>query len=232
MTMRKGFINDFLSLIFPRACEACGQNLFRHEQWLCNYCRIGLPKGLYHEEPDNLIVKRMTGRVHLQGASALFEFKKNSRVQTLLHSVKYKNGAHLAKYLGGYHGEQLKQVGYFEEVDVIVPIPLHPKKKKLRGYNQSAAFAEGLAWELSKPMVENGLTRVIHTATQTRRKRFDRWENVEGIFELTNQTLAGLHILLVDDVMTTGATIEAAALPLERVGAKISVCCMAYAKRH
>ena len=225
------FINDFLSLIFPRQCDACLQVLYRHEHWLCNHCRVRLPRGQYHLSTDNELVRRMTGRADLHKASALFVFEKSGKVQRLLHAIKYKNAHDLAEHLGAYHARELVETGYFNEVDVIVPIPLHPKKEKQRGYNQSACFAEGLSTVLHKPVLKNALRRIENTGTQTKRHRYERWENVEGIFALNADTLAGKHVLLVDDVITTGATIEAAWVVLNAAGAKVSVCCLAYAKK-
>ncbi len=173
----------------------------------------------------------MTGRADLEKASALFVFEKSGRVQRLLHAIKYKNAHDLAEHLGVYHATELATCHYFDDVDVIVPIPLHPKKEKKRGYNQSAFFADGLAKELHKPVLYTGLKRLENTGTQTKRRRFERWENVEGIFALNDATLSGKHLLLVDDVITTGATIEAAYIPLKAAGARVSACCLAYARK-
>jgi ComF family protein len=225
------FINDFLSLIFPRQCDACLQVLYRHEHWLCNHCRVRLPRGHYHLANDNELVRRMTGRADLQKASALFVFEKSGKVQRLLHAIKYKNAHDLAVHLGAYHANDLAATGYFNDIDVLVPIPLHPKKQRQRGYNQSACFAEGLASVLQKPVITDALKRTTHSGTQTKRNRFERWENVEGIFEVNSTALAGKHVLLVDDVITTGATIEAAWTVLHGAGAKVSVCCLAYARK-
>lgn len=227
------FINDFLSLIYPRHCEACTSQLFRHETFICNACRINLPKSNYHLKADHELLRVFAGRVPLELVTSFYTYEKRARVQNLLHAIKYKGQKELGEFLGRLYAQDLGKAGTFENVDLLLPIPLHEKKLRKRGYNQSEWFARGLAGELGKPVNTRVLTRVKETGTQTRKKKYQRWENVEGIFSVTEpETLYEKHVLLVDDVITTGATIEAACIPLRGAGAKISVTSIAFAARN
>lgn len=226
-------INDFMSLIYPRHCEACGNTLFSHENLLCNYCRVNLPRSEFHLHPVNELRRLFDGRVPLQEASAYYLYEKSGRVQQLVHAIKYQQQQQLAEWIGGCYAEELFDSGAFTSVDVIVPIPLHKNKLKLRGYNQSLCFAKGLGTVWQKSILPEALERSRATATQTRKKKYQRWENVEGIFTLPSPSnLAHKHVLLVDDVITTGATIEAAWMALQQVeGIRLSVLSLAFAAR-
>jgi ComF family protein len=227
-------INDFLSLIYPRSCEACGANMFGHESYLCNFCIVNLPYSRYHANADNELARTFTGRVPLEYACAFYTYEKKGRIQKLLHAIKYQDQKELGEYLGILYAEQLKHDNALTDIDFIVPVPLHRKKLKLRGYNQSEWFARGLAVGLAKQLDTAVLVRNKETSTQTKKKKYERWENVEGIFSLTDHSLfAGKHVLLVDDVVTTGATIEAAWLALSEVkDLKLSVASIAFAARN
>lgn len=226
-------INDFLSLIYPRHCEACGNNLYKHEVFICNYCHLNLPKSNYHQISDNGLDKLFASRVPTQNAFALYLFEKSGKVQKLLHAIKYQHQKELALHLGSLYAAELAEQKKLEAVDMLLAIPLHERKLKLRGFNQSEWFAKGLAKGLGKPLEVNFLTRLIDTKTQTKKKKYARWENVEGVFGLNRSgDLINKHILLVDDVITTGATIEAAWQMLKDVeGIKISVICIAFAEQ-
>ena len=227
-------INDFMSLIYPRHCEACGTNLLKHEEFICNLCLINLPKSNYHSNTDNELIYVFAGRIPLQHALCFYLFEKSGRVQKLLHAIKYQNQKELAEYLGKLYAKDLKQNKILKDVEVVLPIPLHSKKLKLRGYNQSEWFAKGIASELDLKIVTTSLKKSNATNTQTNKKKFERWENVEGVFELENNaTLVNKHVLIVDDVITTGATIEAAWQALKDVeGIKISVLSLAFAAKN
>jgi ComF family protein len=225
------FINDFMSLMYPRHCEACGNDLFRHEHYLCNHCRVGLPRSNYHLENDNPLARKFYGRVPFQLASAFYLFEKSGKVQRLLHAIKYDEQKELAFHLGNIYSDDLLKSNYFGEVDIIVPVPLHPKKLRRRGFNQSEWFAKGLAHGLNKPLDPTSLIRTSDTGTQTRKKRYERWQNVKDIFSVADvQALSGMHVLLADDVITTGATLEAAWQALKQCeGVKVSLCSIAFA---
>ena len=226
-------INDFMSLIYPRHCEACGNSLFKHETYICNLCKLSLPKSNYHINNQNELSQTLAGRVPLEKSLSFYLFEKSGKVQKLLHAIKYQNQKELAQFIGELYALDLKNVKTLDDRDVIIPIPLHPKKLKSRGFNQSEWFAKGLAKILEKPLDLNSFERVHETSTQTKKKKYQRWENVEGIFNLKDKkALINKHLLLVDDVITTGATIEAAWMALKDVeGIKVSVASIAFAAR-
>lgn len=226
-------INDFMSLIYPRHCEACGNGLFKHEAYICNYCKLNLPKSNYHKNSQNELSLTFTGRVPLVNSLCFYLFEKSGKVQKLLHAIKYQNQKELAQFIGELYAQDLVKEKTLDDIDVIIPIPLHKNKLKLRGFNQSEWFAKGLAKVLEKPMEISSFERKQETSTQTKKQKYQRWENVEGIFGVKDPAaLINKHILLVDDVITTGATIEAAWLALKEVeGIEISVISIAFAAR-
>jgi ComF family protein len=226
-------INDFLSLIYPRHCEACGNHLFQHEHHLCNYCKLNLPESHYHREADSELSRVFAGRVPFTKVMSLYVFEKSGRVQKLLHAIKYQKQKELALFLGKLYAARLLKDGAGEGIDLIIPIPLHEKKLRQRGFNQSEWFARGLASGLEIEMNAGLMKRQKETGTQTRKRKFERWENVEGIFEIAEkEILKNRHVLVVDDVITTGATIEAAWQSLKEIeGLKISVASIAFAKK-
>lgn len=226
-------INDFLSLIYPRHCEACVNSLFKHETFICNHCKLNLPRSNYHKNTDNELSQIFAGRIPLQNSSCFYLFEKNGKVQKLLHAIKYQNQKELAFFIGDLYAKDLEKEEAMNSFDVIVPIPLHRKKLKARGFNQSEWFAKGLAERLKKPLDVVSFERARETSTQTKKKKYQRWENVEGIFNLKDkQAFVNKHILLVDDVITTGATVEAAWMALKDIeGVKLSVASIAFAAR-
>ena len=226
-------INDFMSLIYPRLCEACGVNLFGHEKHLCNLCRVNLRRSNYHFSENNPISLLFAGRIPVKQASAILLFEKSGKVQNILHSIKYNGNKELAVLMGILYAEELIKGAAFPEITKIIPIPLHPAKLKQRGFNQSEYFARGLSKGLNKPLNTSSIIRVKESSTQTKKKKFERWENVEGIFELVKkEDLKGQHILLVDDVITTGATLESAWTCLKEVEElSISIASIAFAEK-
>jgi len=227
-------INDFLALLYPRACEACGDSLYKHEDTLCNYCVLNLPKSEFHLDSTNPLCNALAGRVPVQIGASFYLFEKSGRIQRLLHAIKYEGQKELAEFIGKNYAADLIGTGYLAGPAIILPIPLHKKKLRIRGYNQSEWFARGLSAGLGIPMDTDILQRSKHTATQTKKKKFERWENVEGIFEAVNAgQLQNKHVILVDDVVTTGATIESAWLAIKNIpGVKVSVLSIAFASRN
>ncbi|HQQ93793.1 MAG TPA: phosphoribosyltransferase family protein [Bacteroidia bacterium] len=227
-------INDFLSLIYPRYCEACGRYLFRSEHQICRLCKLTLPKCILHPQALNPVQIELGGRVPLQEALCLFMFEKSGRVQRLVHAIKYEGQKDLAVNLGKWLGREYLESGRLPDFDMVLPVPLHPTKQKLRGYNQSEEFAKGLCFTLQAQMRNDLLFRLRASSTQTRKKKFQRWQNVEGIFGMKDETqLEGRHVLLVDDVLTTGATVDAAWQAMQHIpGIRLSLACIAFAKQH
>lgn len=224
-------LDDFISLFFPRICYACGNSLYKNEEVICTYCRFRLPKTSFHLDPDNPVSRMFWGRAKIEAAAAFFYYRKESKVQNIIHQFKYKGKKEIGPFLGKLYGSYLKDTPIFNSTDLIIPVPLHPKKMRKRGYNQSVLFGSGLSEAMNIALETKSLYRTIASKTQTRKSRYQRWENVENIFGVRNpEGLRGKHILLVDDVVTTGSTLEACAQALLRVdGVKVSVVTMAYA---
>lgn len=225
------YLKSFVDLIFPNTCVCCGQPLVNQEEVLCLKCNIGMPRTSFHLLPNNPIEQIFWGRAKVESASSYFYYSKGSIYKNILHHLKYKNREDIGLYMGRMYGSELKNADSFSTIDCIVPIPLHPKRERNRGYNQSLAIAKGLSLSLGKEINKNSLYRRFYNNTQTKRGRFQRWENVENLFAIKNDhLLEGKHILLVDDVITTGATLEACINTLQKVpNIKISVATLAYA---
>jgi ComF family protein len=190
-----------------------------------------IPKTDCFKHKENLVSKLFWGRVPLQNAVALYQFHKEGSVQKLIHELKYEGGKRTGVFLGRQLGYALKESNYFCDVDYIIPIPLHPKKEKLRGYNQSKYIAKGVHEVLGVKINTRSLIRTENTDSQTRKKRFSRWENMINSFALKkSKKLRHTHILLIDDVVTTGATLEACAHKLLEIeGVKVSIATIAVA---
>jgi ComF family protein len=224
-------IHDFLALFYPRVCVACHTSLIKGEDVLCTRCLTQLPKTAYHRFTDNPVSNRLAGRLPLQFASAFLKFRKGGLVQSLLHELKYNNHPEIGVRMGHLYGFELIDSGMKDSFDLIVPVPLHASRLRKRGYNQSAMFAEGLSEALGTAWEESISLRVNATNTQTRKGRSDRWSNVRDAFSLSAiDKVAGKRILLVDDVITTGATLEACGQHLIDSGCgSLSVACIAEA---
>ena len=226
------FIEDFISLLYPNVCAACGNSLFKHEEIICTFCLYHLPKTNYHLMAESPLDRVFWGRAQLAHTAALYNFQKKSKVQHLIHQLKYKGRMDVGIHLGKLLGTDLAKTLAFKDVDKVVPVPLHPDKQRKRGYNQSEQIAIGMAKAMNIEMDATSFIRTVDTQTQTKKSRFARWENVKEIFQVTSaQQLANKHILLVDDVITTGATLESAAHILLNIeGVRLSVACIGYAR--
>jgi len=224
-------IQDFISLLFPRICAACGNPLLKTEDIICLSCEFHLPRTNFHLSLANPISQMFWGRVNIESASAFLYFNKGNNVQKLIHKLKYKGRKDVGTYLGRIYGQQLKSSLLFQSVQMIIPVPLHTRKLKQRGYNQSEQFAIGLSETMQVPLDPIALSRNIDTESQTKKSRFRRWQNVSEVFELRNpESLEIKHVLLVDDVITTGATLESCIRSLSTVsGIRISVATIAVA---
>lgn len=222
---------DFFNLLYPDLCIVCNENLIKNEHHICISCLHGIPKTNYHLIGDNPIEKRFWGKVPVYRSTAFFFFQKGSPFQKLLHCLKYKGNKEIGQILGKYAAIDLLDSTDFTSIDLIIPVPLHPTKYKKRGYNQSEWIGKGLSEILQKPQDISTLIRMRENTTQTKKSVFERYENTEGIFELSDKDiLKDKHILLVDDVLTTGSTLEACIQALlQTQGIKVSVFTLALA---
>ncbi|MDB5282123.1 MAG: putative amidophosphoribosyltransferase [Bacteroidota bacterium] len=228
------YLTDLFDLFYPNVCVACSGKLMSGEEVLCFKCESELPQSEHWNNPENTLMKRFWGRVDVQGAATLFQFQKGENVQQLLHQLKYRGRKDVGDYLGKMFGHLLKQENsVIKNIDLIVPVPLHWKKLKKRGYNQCDPFAEALSTTLNIPWSSTALERVHENVSQTGINRFDRYGNVAHIFSVADATqLKGKHILLVDDVVTTGATAEACLQTILSVeNTKVSFAAIAVALR-
>lgn len=221
----RNIFHNFLSLFFPDLCVVCGDKLIEGEQHICMGCLSLLPKTNFHLQPDNRLEQFFAGRVPFEHIAAFAYFIKGGSLQHIIHELKYKRNPEIGNFMGILCGENLKGSDFIRTIDLLVPIPLHPKRQKKRGYNQSLEICKGISEATGIPVDSNTLIRTINNPSQTKSSRFDRWKNVENIFSLTNQeTFRDKHILLVDDVITTGSTIESCAKEiLKSEGSRISI---------
>lgn len=204
---------DLGFLLFPELCEGCKQPLLSSEDVICLNCETQLSKTNYHHIPNNETAVRLQGRIPFQHATSFAYFTKEGLLQHLLHGLKYKDKKQNGYFLGKELGNAIKNLNW--GIDAIVPVPLHSKKELQRGYNQSAIIAEGISEILNIPVITNCLIRTKHTESQTDKTREERIENVHEAFKLIHsESVINKHILLIDDVLTTGATIESCALSL------------------
>ncbi|MBN1463907.1 MAG: ComF family protein [Paludibacteraceae bacterium] len=230
MTIRS-IIDDVIHLLFPNNCLVCGENLIRGEELICFSCLHKIPKTNNHLITETETDKRFWGKVRIEKAVAFYTFQKGSSIQKLLHELKYRGRKDVGQMLGKKIAIELQQHATYNTIDVIIPVPLHKKRLKKRGYNQSECFANGLSEVLNKPVDNTSLFRAIENPTQTKKGVYERFENTQGIFELANpNAIKDKHILLVDDVMTTGSTLEACAqVLLKAEGTKVSILTIAVA---
>lgn len=218
-------------LLFPRLCVTCGDKLIEQENWICLHCLNHVPRTNFHNQRENKVAQLFYGRVKIEYATSFFFFSKGSIYQNLLHNLKYKGMKEIGHEIGKHFAFDLMQSPDFMDIDIVCPVPLHPEKEKKRGYNQSWWIASGMALQMQKELSDNNLKRLIATETQTRKNRFERWQNVDGIFNLSvPEAFENKHVLLVDDVITTGSTLEACAQEiLTKANARVSIATLATA---
>lgn len=217
MTFRD-WLHSILNLFYPRVCAACGESLLKDEETVCLKCRYLLPKTGYELNPDNPLAQTFYGRVKFHAVTACFFFAKSGKVQHLIHELKYKGNKEAGVFLGQQLGETIKDAPLFQGIDYLIPVPLHPKREKQRGYNQSLMIAKGINEVMGIPIGDKYLIRAVNTATQTKKSAEERYKNVKDIFEVRfPEELEGKHVLLIDDVLTTGATLESCAHQLENI---------------
>jgi ComF family protein len=224
------YFNDLVALFFPELCTACGRNLYRNERVICTNCIYHLPLTNFHSDPENKMARQLWGRFPFVQTIAFLYFRKGSRIQNLMHQLKYKKNQETGIRLGELYAYDLKRSTSFKQADLIIPVPLHPSKLKKRGYNQSECIANGISSILNIPVSTNNLIRTENTETQTKKSRYARYENLINAFSIKDKSeLINKHIMLVDDVLTTGATLEACSIKLLEIqGTKISICTLAF----
>ncbi|HET7179164.1 MAG TPA: ComF family protein [Chryseosolibacter sp.] len=224
-----GILEDFISLFYPRYCRACLRSLVKGEDLICTQCLLEMPKSYYHLEQDNPFFRKFRGRLPVKHVMTLYKFVKQSRVQQVLHALKYKQQPEIGEMLGRVYGNDLLEADYKTSFDLIVPVPLHISRRRIRGYNQSEEFGKGLSQILGVPCDDSYMARTEKSETQTHKTRLSRWENVARIFKVIDpEPIAEKRILLVDDVVTTGATLEACGAALLGAGCReLSIACIA-----
>ena len=221
--------DDLLSLLFPRICYACGNHLMRNEKIICTECYVLIPRTNYHLEDDNPVARIFWGRCRIERAAAFSFYNRDSRIRRLIHNLKYKGVQEIGPELGKMYGLVLMNSGFTRDIDLIIPVPLHPSKERIRGFNQSYLISLGISQVTGITVDSGSLCRVSSTSTQTKKSRYERWKNVEGTFMVQDSsTVTGKHILLVDDVITTGSTMESCVNELlKSEGVRVSVAALA-----
>lgn len=229
MMKLKPIFSDFAALFFPNYCFGCRDGLVHGEEILCTSCIGELPRLDYYTSDDNPITNRFVGRLPIKHGWALLKFQKSGIVQNLLHELKYNNHPEIGVKLGKILAANAVQFGFGSEFDLLIPVPLHKTRLRVRGYNQSAMIAKGISEVLGTPYDDSCMMRLAATKTQTKKSKVDRWENVNDVFQVNKpDMISGMRILLVDDVITTGSTLEACARKLLDAGAaELSIACIA-----
>jgi ComF family protein len=222
---------SLLNLFFPPTCAGCKTILIANENVICTSCRHEMPLTQHHLNPENDAYKKFYGRIPVEYVSALVYFHKKGIVQELIHSLKYRGQEAIGTVLGEWYAEELKNIPVLSTVDTIIPVPLHPKKLSERGYNQVTEFGNALAKSLQIPISTSILFRQVYSKTQSQKNRLGRTEGIDTIFDVSfDEKDHNKHFLLIDDVITTGATLEVCAKALLKIpGTKISIVCMAMA---
>lgn len=217
-------------LFFPHYCLGCAADFIRATEVICARCKISLPETHFINSSHNTVEKIFWGRISIEQAGALYYFNKHGIIQQLLLTLKYKNNTSSGLFLGRELGKALAISSRFKNIDAIIPLPLHPKKEYKRGYNQAMIIAQGIQEKWPIPILEKSVVRLVDTKTQTQETRINRWENMKNIFYISNpDSLQNKHILLIDDVITTGATLEACGAAILSIpGTKLSIAAVAY----
>lgn len=223
-------LNNLVNLLFPKCCLACKQHLLKNEEVICFSCRDNLPFTMEHTNDKNTTMMKFYGRVPLEFGSCMLYYSKGGIVQRLLHNLKYNNHSEISNFLGKLYSYQLEDLPILSNITEIIPVPLHKKKLKKRGYNQVTGFAEALSKHFNIPINDKLLIKRIKTTSQTKKNRFQRLKNNTEEFALDNkqQNFETNHFLLIDDILTTGGTLEACSKILLKIpNSKITILCLA-----
>jgi len=230
MDLFKSYLNSLAHLVYPQYCEGCNSDVLADNAVLCARCLHALPETGFTELAGNPVEKVFYGRIIFQQATSCFYFTKDSLLQHLLVQLKYKGNKEIGLFLGRQLGYALQQSERFKDVEALIPLPLNKKKEHMRGYNQADIICQGIAMVWDKPVLRGAVARAVFTDTQTHQNRIDRWQNVAGAFVIANELLLkNKHLLLVDDVVTTGASLEACGAEILKVAnTKLSIATVAY----
>jgi len=233
MNLLKNIFSDTLHLFYPHLCTGCSSDLLDDKNLLCLKCIDNLPHTNFAQHANNPVEKIFWGRLAITAAHAEFYFSKESLIQHLIHQLKYKNNKEIGIYLGQLMGKSMLNSNRFQTVDYLIPLPLYPDKEHKRGFNQATVICNGISSVMNIPVLKNNIIRQRFTETQTRKHRIERWENVEGSFVVKNaEAIKGKHLLLIDDVITTGATLESCGQAIMKTeDVKLSVATLAFATK-
>lgn len=224
-------LTDFTALFYPLTCAACSGELVKGEEFICTNCVVSLPYTGFESQSPNLVEQIFWGRVPVEAATAYLHFRKGNKTRNMMHRIKYKGEKELAAYVGKLMARGLMANPAFAAAEMIIPVPMHKNKQRKRGFNQSEWFAKGLAERMGVPVVTDVLIKTTATKTQTQKSRWQRWISQDEVVKVVNaETITGKHILLVDDIVTTGSTLEHCANALKAAAeCKISIATMAFA---
>ena len=224
-------LGDFINTIFPENCIGCSRALYKQEKFLCLHCKSELPAAKYDATTNNPASKLLAGRTCFNTCLPLYYYYRGGKVQNIVKEIKYGKRPELALDMGRRIGLSLVSQHSLNNLNAIIPVPLHPKREKKRGYNQSYFLGKGIAEVLEIPIFNERMVRIVNNRSQTDKSRQERWEKVNSIFSLKNpEELSGMHVLLVDDVITTGSTLESCCAVLNHVnGIKITIATLATA---
>jgi len=234
MSILSDLLHDVAALLFPPRCPVCGGTLVRGERTVCSFCRATAPLTGFWREADNPVLRKCRDMLPVERASGFLWFVRGSGWRRMIHGIKYRGAWRTAREMGSWYGSCLKESGLYDDVDLVIPLPLHPLKRCRRGYNQSEYIAEGIAARLGAEIDRRSVRRRRNTASQTLKSHRERAANVEGAFAVRRpQRLDGRHILLVDDVMTTGSTLLSCAAEILRAapGCRVSIAALAVSRR-
>ncbi|MEG1864727.1 MAG: ComF family protein [Alistipes sp.] len=234
MSILSDLLCDVRALLFPERCPVCGEPLTQGEHVICTFCRATAPLTGFWRDMDNPVARKCWGMVPIVQASGFLFFIHNSGWRRLIHAFKYRGAWRLARVMGAWYGRNLRESGLYDDIDVVVPLPLHPLKRCRRGYNQSEYIAEGIATQLGVAVDRHSVRRKRNTASQALKPHSERAENVEGAFAVRHpERLAGRHVLLVDDVFTTGSTLLTCAAEILRAvpDCRVSIAALAVSRR-